>query len=159
LREIFGDDIDEIAVLHQPRGAVFSSQLPAFLAPESVLLRTAPDAGAAAGAGSSGYSLGENLRASLIYSHAYAFPLASSQALREHRYLDLSTERDRDVLGLKMAWSWQDSTLAFGYRLESSRVGALGEGRTLSSLVAGEGVDHALTIGITRRWGGAAPDE
>jgi len=156
LREIFGDDLDEISVLHQPRRGVFSTELPAYLAPDTVLFNGAPrSAGERPGpSGPSGYSLGENLRASLIYSHARAFPLASSEALRKERYLDLSTDRDRDVLGLKMAWSWQDSTLAFGYRLESSR-GVLGEGRTLNSLVAGEGVDHTLTIGITRRWGGA----
>jgi len=159
LRDIFGDDLDGSAVLMRPEEGFFSARLPAFLAPDSVRLRSAAGAAPAGARRSAGYSLGENLRASLNYNHARAFPMASSQALREHRFLDFSTGRDRDVLGLSMAWSWQNSTLGFGYRLESSRGGDFGEGRTLSSVVAGKGVDHALTVGITRRWGGADADE
>jgi hypothetical protein len=160
LRDIFGDDLDGSAVLtHPEEEGFFSARLPSFLAPDSVRLRSAAGAAPAGAGRSAGYSLGENLRASFNYNHARAFPMASSQALREHRFLDFSTGRDRDVLGLSMAWSWQNSTLGFGYRLESSRGGDFGEGRTLSSVVAGKGVDHALTVGITRRWGGADADE
>ena len=159
LRDIFGDDLDGSAVLTRPQEGLFSARIPAFLAPDSTRLRSTAGAANAAAGGSAGYSLGENLRASLNYGHARAFPMASSQALREHRFLEFSTGRDRDVLGLSMAWSWRNSTLGLGYRLDSSRGDGLGEGRTLSSVVAGKGVDHALTVGITRRWGGADADE
>ncbi len=87
-------------------GGLFSARLPAFLAPEPLLLGSAPRQRALPDPRARrGYTIGENLHAFVDYNRARTFARAPSRDLRDKRYLDFSTDPDRDVLGLLMASS------------------------------------------------------
>jgi hypothetical protein len=99
------------------------------------------------------YSLTDRCEAKLSYKRSVLFGAATSDELRSRSGGVLSTDRDRDVLGVLMDWNvGQKSKFGVGYRLESARGdGSANSGRGLPS---SEGTDHGLTVGITRSWGG-----
>ncbi len=106
------------------------------------------------------YSLTDGVSAGVSYSRARLFENASSAEARTRasRFGGLSTGRNRDVLDLGMDWGIGDnSSVGIAYQLNSTRPGkspGSQSGATSSILPGSEGVDHAVTFGVRRSWGG-----
>lgn len=100
------------------------------------------------------YSLSDNWTAQLSYQHSVLAQTLSNDELRVKKLTDFSTDRERDVLGLQMDWKLAGSTIGLGYRFQSTR-GAPGSG--ISGI--GERFMHAFTLGFTKEWGAAKPEE
>jgi hypothetical protein len=105
------------------------------------------------------YRLADSLTAGVSYRHTLLFATLPNETLRQYQFDDFGTDRDRDVLKLDMSWDLSFTQLDLGYRLESSRADP-GQDRTgryslLGVIPESDHALHSLTVGVTRRWGGA----
>ena len=126
------------------------------------LLLRPPEDGATAAAPSSaaaGISLSDDVTAVVRYKRARAFATSSGDELRLGNHGGLANTSDRDVLGLGMNWGvGERSSVGVGYQLHSTRPdssGPGGNGESSSILPGSDRVDHAVTFGVSRSWGGA----
>jgi hypothetical protein len=110
------------------------------------------------GGGPLSYSLSDRLTAQLLYRHSQPFDRSASKALREDSSTALSTRPDRDVLDLNMSWLLAGSSVGVGYQLQSARGTSLADTVSVSRFLPGsEQAMHSFTLGLTRKWGAAAP--
>ncbi len=105
------------------------------------------------------YRVSDGLEAGAGYSLTRASDTANNDELQEH-LLDVSTTAPAyDVLNLGLNWNVSDrSAIGIGYQLQSRRPRTYPEvgGVEPSSLVPqSEAIDHAVTFGVRRSWGGA----
>ena len=100
------------------------------------------------------YSVSETMTAALSYAHTFLFERASNDELRLHRFGAFSTARERDVVALGMKWDWGNSTVGFGYQLESTRPDPNESPAIGGFIPRSEKVEHAFTLGLSRSWGG-----
>lgn len=87
----------------------------------------------------------------LDYRHAVLRDLSSAD-LRNDPSTGFSRQLDNDVLALGMSWHMAGSRVGLAYQLQSAR-GSLGTGLT-RFLPGSEAATHALTLGVTREFGG-----
>jgi hypothetical protein len=109
------------------------------------------------GGGGVSYLLAPWLKADLKYKHAFVFESGPSGAIREKATSGFSVDGDRDILDFTMSWERALSSLNLGYRLESTRPGsgAVPEDTPPGWFPGSAAALHGLTVGVTRRWGGA----
>lgn len=81
----------------------------------------------------------------------------SGAALRNDPSTGFSRQLDSDVLTLGMAWHLAGSRVGLAYQFLSAR-GGQGEDAGLARFLPGSAATtHALTLGVTREFGGSAP--
>jgi hypothetical protein len=104
------------------------------------------------------YSVSDGVTAGVSYSHTRLPETASNEELRKYRLGGFSTAPERDVLDLGMSWDiGESSSVGVGYQLQSIRPDTAGRAageETRSILPQSEGLDHAVTFGVRRSWGG-----
>ncbi len=123
------------------------------------LLRSSEAELAASAPAAAGIALSDDVTAVLGYKRARIFDTSSGDELRLGNHGGLANTSDRDVLGLGMNWGvGERSTVGVGYQLHSTRPessGSGGSGQASSILPGSDRVDHAVTFGVSRSWGGA----
>jgi hypothetical protein len=101
------------------------------------------------------YDLSRALSATIGYYHELLFPTAAGKDLRMRRFSLFTSQPERDVLDMHLFWRLPWSELNFGYQLQSDRAALAAQSYSLHRFVADTGFDYALTLGITRRFGGS----
>jgi hypothetical protein len=104
--------------------------------------------------GSVSYRVTDRWTAALAYHYDIYLPLSATRELRASPPNRLAQGRN-DVLDLQLSWRLSWSHVDVGYRFQSTRTSpTLGQSYFLSRLLERDDPLHAVTIGITRRFGG-----
>lgn len=108
--------------------------------------------------GAGAYALSRNWTAAIAYHHELLFPTAANKDLRTRRFSLFSADQNRDVLDLHLSWRVSHlSELDFGYQMQSNRasLAAAADSYSVRRFVSEADLYHAVTIGITRHFGGS----
>lgn len=101
------------------------------------------------------YALSQSWTADLAYHRELLYPTAAGKDVRNRQFSLFAADQDRDVLDMHLLWRLSWSELNFGYQVQSNRTpltAAAAQNYSVRRLVSNADLDHALTIGITRRF-------
>jgi hypothetical protein len=101
------------------------------------------------------YALSRRWTAGIAYHHELLSPTAASKDLRHRQFSLFASSPDRDVVDMHLSWRLFRNELDVGYQLQSNRapLTAAAQSYSLRRLVDDADLNHAVTIGITRRFG------